>query len=61
MKTLNVETRQYNCHPETCCHEEHFPYWVVEVKPYMGSSTSKWIEGFDTRKEAEAYIAETTK
>jgi hypothetical protein len=24
---------EYKCHPETCCHEEHFTYSVYRVEP----------------------------
>lgn len=56
MKTYSIEIRVYDCHPETCCHWEHFSWWVVATKPLNGSSiytTKEWIEGFNTKQEAE--------
>lgn len=56
MREYSIEIRSYDCHPETCCHEEHFSWWVVEHKSLNGSSiykTQSWVEGFDTKKEAE--------
>ena len=56
MISYSVEIRSYDCHPETCCHEEHLGYWVVQHRPIRGSPVhygESWVEGFYTRKEAE--------
>jgi hypothetical protein len=56
MKTYSVEIRGYDCHPETCCHEEHFTWWIVESQSCDNSPFNKmssWVEGFDSREEAE--------
>ncbi|MNR08453.1 hypothetical protein D3C85_1246110 [compost metagenome] len=43
----SVEMRVYLCHPETCGHEEHFTWWVIDKDKF------EYLEGFDTREEAE--------
>lgn len=49
MPKFEVVIRQYECHPETCPHWEHYTYWVLENGAY-------WVEGFDTREEAEHHL-----
>lgn len=47
-KNLTIEHRSYLCHPETCCHKEHYSFWVLEDGNY--------IRGFDTESEAKSFI-----
>lgn len=49
MSKYTVEHRQYDCHPETCAHWEHQPYWIVE-------DGYRWYMGFDTKQEALKYL-----
>ena len=57
MRKYEVQIRTYDCHPETCCHWEHLPYWVVKLTPWKEAGlhgyAQEWLEGFNTRKEAE--------
>lgn len=58
MKTYSVQIRQYLCHPETCAHDEHLPFWIVESKPWPSGygfpgTNDRWVKGFETRREAE--------
>lgn len=36
-----VEMRVYLCHPETCGHEEHFTWWVIDKDKF------EYLEGFE--------------
>lgn len=47
-KNLTIEHRSYLCHPETCCHKDHYSFWVLEDGNY--------IRGFDTEIEAKSFI-----
>lgn len=44
-----IEFREYLCHPETCCHENHKSWWIT--------LNGNWYQGFETRKEAEIELA----
>jgi len=30
MKKLEIVYHVYDCHPETCCHSNHNPWWVMD-------------------------------
>lgn len=59
MRKYEIQIRQYDCHPETCCHDNHNAYWIVKVSPLgacFRAERCEWIEGFATRKEAEGAL-----
>lgn len=45
---LRVKYRKYYCHPETCGHVEHTPWWVTK--------DDRWLVGFYTEQAAEEYM-----
>lgn len=47
-RNITIEHRSYVCHPETCCHKDHYTFWVLEDGNY--------IQGFDNKSEAETFI-----
>lgn len=46
VKRFEVRPRQYNCHPETCSHEEHNLWGVWD------SVDKQWVDGSDDGDEA---------
>lgn len=55
---------EYNCHPETCCHEEHYRFAVYKVGPTVGpfgpyKYTPKEILMYsDDKSECESYLSQ---
>ena len=33
MRKYGYYLKEYQCHPETCCHEEHYKYYVYSASP----------------------------
>lgn len=60
MVKYEIEWRDYGCHPETCCHWEHLPFWIVRLTPWKQSGlhgySREWVEGFNSREDAEAAL-----
>lgn len=48
-REYSVKFRRYHCHPETCGHDEHFPWWIIKDGYWF------W-KGFDTEEEAITYL-----
>ena len=55
--SYRMAVRTYGCHPETCSHTEHLPYWVVKVvydanRPGLHKESQDWLVGFADEKAA---------
>ena len=44
-----VRLRKFDCHPETCCHEDHSPWWIWDLR------SNYWYLGFDSKTDAIDY------
>lgn len=42
----SVQLRKFNCHPETCAHDDHSPWWLWDEKGCY------WYLGFDSKTDA---------
>lgn len=50
---INWYFQDYNCHPETCCHWEHFRYYAYP----KGKTSLDSVLDFDTMEELDDYLA----
>lgn len=52
MNKVEIRYHIYRCHPETCCHDDHNPWWV-ECR-ITGSLLGK----FETKNKAITYCGD---
>lgn len=45
---LYIKYHVYMCHPETCCHDNHYPWWVEYDDGVL-------LDNFDTKEDAVKY------
>lgn len=50
MSKYKLEFREYLCHPETCCHNEHLDWWITK--------DGDWLSGFPTKIQALSKLSE---